>query len=61
MKRWLIFGVVSGLALGVWLANAATGLDAIDALGIGLGLGLISALALASMPWDATSRNEWWW
>ena len=36
MKAWLIFGAVSGLALGGWLSQVAKGLDLIDGLGLGL-------------------------
>lgn len=59
MKAWLVFGAVSGLALGGWLSQSAKDLDVIDGLGIGLGVGLIAAIGLASIPWTAMARREW--
>lgn len=59
MKGWLIFGVVSGLTLGGWLSQVAHGLDVVDGLGIGLVVGLTSAIGLASIPWRAMGRREW--
>lgn len=59
MKGWLIFGTVSGLALGGWLSFAAEGLDLIDGLGVGLVVGWITAIGLASIPWRSMARREW--
>lgn len=59
MKGWLIFGAVSGVALGGWLSQTAEGLDLLDGLGIGLGAGLIMAIGLASIPWRDMARKEW--
>ncbi len=59
MKRWLIIGALSGLAFGGWLATRVTGLDLIDGLGIGLGSGLVIAIAFASIPWVQMGQREW--
>lgn len=59
MKAWLVFGAVSGLALGGWLSQVARDLDTIDGLGIGLAVGLIAAIGLGSIPWTAMARREW--
>ena len=59
MKGWLVFGAVSGLALGGWLSQTAEGLELVDGLGIGLGAGLVMAIGLASIPWRQMARREW--
>lgn len=59
MKAWLIFGAVSGLALGGWLSRVANDLDLVDGLGIGLATGLIVAIGFASIPWKQMARREW--
>lgn len=59
MKAWLIFGAVSGLALGGWLSQVAKDLELADGLGLGLGTGLIVAFGFASIPWKKMARREW--
>ena len=59
MKGWLIFGAVSGVALGGWLSQTAQGLDLVDGVAIGLGAGLLTALGFASIPWRQMGRREW--
>jgi hypothetical protein len=59
MKAWLIFGAVSGLALGGWLSQVAKDLAVLDGLGIGLGVGLMVSIGFASIPWKAMARREW--
>lgn len=59
MKGWLIFGTVSGLALGGYLATTAQGLELVDGLLIGWGAGLVSAIGLASIPWRHMAKKEW--
>ncbi len=59
MKAWLIFGAVAGSALGGWLSQVAEDLDLLDGLGIGLGTGLMVAVAFASIPWKQMARREW--
>ncbi len=59
MKAWLIFGAISGLALGGWLSSAAKDLALLDGLAVGLGVGLMTAIAFASIPWKQMARREW--
>ncbi len=59
MKAWLIFGALSGLALGGWLSQVASGLELIDGLAIGLGTGLTMAIGFGSIPWKKMARREW--
>jgi len=59
MKAWLIFGAVSGLALGGWLSQVAKDLAVVDGLAIGLGAGLMLAIGFASIPWKQMARREW--